>query len=221
MSAITSPTSKRGRIPLPGIPRRTSSSQHRGPPPQAVRPVRERAQHRHRGRQRGRARPRTILALAMIGLGLLGLAALARPAPLVVYNASASAPLGFYRVLPVGVLHRGDLVLVRTPIAVRRLAAERGYLPASVPLVKHIAARSGDTVCANHRAVTINGRHVADQLAVDHMGRPLPRWTGCQTLRTGEIFLLMADVPDSFDGRYFGPVPARAVIGKLVPLWRP
>jgi conjugative transfer signal peptidase TraF len=177
----------------------------------------------HRGwrRRRGRTRPRTTLALITIGLGLLGLATLGRPAPLIVYNASASAPLGFYHVLPIGALHRGDLVLVRTPTAARRLAAERGYLPATVPLVKRIAARDGDTVCAINHAVTINGRHVADQLAADRMGRKLPRWTGCQTLRTGEIFLLMADVPDSFDGRYFGPVPVRAVIGRLVPLWRP
>lgn len=157
----------------------------------------------------------------MIGLGLLGLAALARPAPLIIYNASASAPRGFYRVLPIGVLHRGDLVLVRTPIAVRRLAAERGYLPATVPLVKRIAALTGDTICAIDRAVSINGRHLADQLAADRMGRPLPHWTGCRTLHSGEIFLLMAGVPDSFDGRYFGPVQISAVIGRLVPLWRP
>lgn len=157
----------------------------------------------------------------MIGLGLLGLAMLGRPAPLIVYNASASAPLGFYRVLPTGVLDRGDLVLVRTPIGVRVLAAERGYLPATVPLVKRIEALAGDTVCAIDHAVTINGRHVANQLAADSMGRPLPHWTGCETLHAGEIFLLMPGVPDSFDGRYFGPVPVSAVIGRLVPLWRP
>jgi type IV secretory pathway protease TraF len=31
--------------------------------------------------------------------------------------------------------------------------------------------------------------------------------------------LLMPGVPASFDGRYFGPIRASAVIGKLVPLW--
>lgn len=171
-----------------------------------------------RRRRRGRARPRTILALGMLGLGLLGLAALGRPAPLVIYNASASAPIGFYRVLPVGVIRRGDLVLARTPDSVRNLAAERGYIPATVPLVKRVAAVAGDTVCAADHAVSIDGRHVADQLAADRLGRPLPAWTGCRTLRTGELFLLN-NVPDSFDGRYFGPVPASTVIGKLVPLW--
>lgn len=174
---------------------------------------------RGRRHRRGRSRPRAILALGSLGLGLIVLTALGRPAPLVIYNASASAPLGFYRVLPVGMLRRGDLVLARTPNSVRRLAAERAYLPANVPLVKRIAALDGDTVCALDRAVTIDGRHVAVQLAADRLGRPLPAWTGCRTLGPDEVFLLMEGVPDSFDGRYFGPVPARAVIGKLVPLW--
>jgi conjugative transfer signal peptidase TraF len=172
-----------------------------------------------RRRRRVRPRPRAILALGALGLGLIGLAALGRPAPLIIYNASASAPLGFYRVLPANPIRRSDLVLARMPDSVRRLAAERGYLPANVPLVKRIAALSGDTVCALDRAITIDGRHVADQLAVDRLGRPLPAWAGCRTLGPGEVFLLMAGVPDSFDGRYFGPVPASAIIGKLVPLW--
>ena len=169
-------------------------------------------------RRRGH-RPRAILALGMLGLGAAGLPLLGRPAPLLIYNASASAPIGLYRVRPADPIRRGDLVLARTPPSVRRLAAERGYLPESVLLVKRVAATVGDTVCARDRAVTIDGRHVAEQLAADADGRPLPAWTGCRTLGPDEIFLLMADVPDSFDGRYFGPVPASAVIGRLVPLW--
>src|SRR3546814_3022581 len=46
----------------------------------------------------GRRRPRAVLTLTMFGLGLIGLAALARPAPWLVWNASASAPIGLYRV---------------------------------------------------------------------------------------------------------------------------
>ncbi len=61
--------------------------------------------------------------------------------------------------------------------------------------------------------------HVADQLLFDRRGRPLPNWTGCRTLAEDEVFLLMEGVPDSFDGRYFGPVPMTAIIGKLASLW--
>jgi type IV secretory pathway protease TraF len=51
------------------------------------------------------------------------------------------------------------------------------------------------------------------------MGRPLPQWEGCETLGPGEFFLMMADVSDSFDGRYFGVTERRGIIGRLVPLW--
>jgi len=39
------------------------------------------------------------------------------------------------------------------------------------------------------------------------------------TLRRGALFLLMADSPASFDGRYFGPTMPRLIVGKATPLW--
>lgn len=178
----------------------------------------ERFLGRAQRRRRVRRRPRTVLALALFGLGLIGLATLARPAPWLVWNASASAPIGLYRVLP-GTPIRGDLVLVRTPDSVRQLAAERGYLPQNVPLVKRVAAQGGDVVCAADDVISVNGRVVAERLARDRLGRPLPAWTGCQTLGPDDVFLLMEDVTGSFDGRYFGSVHRAAIIGRLAPLW--
>jgi conjugative transfer signal peptidase TraF len=155
-------------------------------------------------------------ALGGLGIGLLSVG---RSEPLLVYNATASAPVGFYRVLPPSPLRQGDLVLAGTPASVRLLAAERGYVPATVPLVKRVAALRGEMVCAVGHSITIDGRHVADQLLVDRLGRALPAWSGCRTLDQGEVFLLVEGVPDSFDGRYFGPVAMSAIIGKLTPLW--
>jgi type IV secretory pathway protease TraF len=60
---------------------------------------------------------------------------------------------------------------------------------------------------------------VAETLLIDRAGRPIPAWRGCPTLARDEVILLMADVPASFDGRYFGPTPSAAIIGRLVPLW--
>jgi conjugative transfer signal peptidase TraF len=143
---------------------------------------------------------------------------LVRPAPLLLWNASASAPVGLYRVMSSTPIQRGDMVLLRTPDSVRDLAAERGYLPLAVPLVKRVAALAGDMVCAVGDDLFINSKWVAGRLERDPLGRPLPHWEGCQNLGD-ELFPLMADVPSSFDGRYFGPVPMSAVIGRLVPLW--
>ncbi|MDZ3836998.1 MAG: conjugative transfer signal peptidase TraF [Rhodospirillales bacterium] len=178
----------------------------------------EKVLSRAQRRRRGRKRPRTVFALTLFGLGLIGLATLARPAPWLVWNASASAPIGLYRVLP-GKPASGDLVLVRTPDSARQLAAERGYLPHDVPLVKRVAALDGDTVCAANDVISVNGRVVAERLAHDRLGRRLPSWSGCHLLDGGEAFLLMEGVADSFDGRYFGPVPTVAIIGRLAPLW--
>lgn len=166
--------------------------------------------------RRRRAVRCSVLALAGAGLGLIAWAAVSSPTPRIVYNASASAPLGFYRVLPVQPLRRGDLVLAHTPDSMRQLAARRGYLPATVPLVKRIAALSGDRVCATGKVIRINGVAFATRRAADGAGRPMPRWTGCRTLQSSEVFLLMAGVPNAFDGRYFGPSALRDVVGRLV-----
>jgi conjugative transfer signal peptidase TraF len=138
--------------------------------------------------------------------------------PVLVYNASASAPLGFYRLVP-GAIRRGDFVLARLPDPVAHFAAARGYLPLSVPLIKRVAAVSGDRVCAGARAIRINDQAVDVVLARDGRGRPLTAWQGCRTLVDDEVFLLMAGVHSSFDGRYFGPISSSALIGRLVPLW--
>jgi conjugative transfer signal peptidase TraF len=160
---------------------------------------------------------------AVFGLMALGMVLIVagRHTPSLIYNASASAPIGLYRVLPAAPLGVGDLVLVPMPRSVAPLAAGRGYLPMSVPLVKRIAALAGTTVCAVGNRVSIGGEFVAERLASDRAGRALPAWTGCGRLGAGEIFLLMKDVPDSFDSRYFGPVAAGTVIGRLAPLWLP
>jgi conjugative transfer signal peptidase TraF len=172
-------------------------------------------------RRRGgrRRRPHQTLVLAGLGLGLIGCAWLADSAPRLVWNASASAPLGLYRVEVGARIARGDAVLAVLPDAPRRLAAERLYLPADVPLIKHVAAMAGDRICGEGDGVSINGRVVAHRLAHDSKGRPLPRWTGCRVLADSEVLLLMAGVPGSFDGRYFGPVDAAQIVGKLLPLW--
>jgi type IV secretory pathway protease TraF len=111
------------------------------------------------------------------------------------------------------------LVLAHLPESAARLAADRRYLPMSVPVVKRIAAVADDLVCADSGIVVINEHVAADTLLIDREGRPLPAWKGCRSLVPGEVFLLMEGVPASFDSRYFGPLPVTSVIGRLVPLW--
>ncbi|WP_419964928.1 S26 family signal peptidase [Sphingopyxis granuli] len=159
-------------------------------------------------------------------IGCGGLAAalaatlLAPPRPRFVWNASASAPVGLYAVGDGVTLARGDMVIARVPDEYRMFAARRRYLPANVPLVKRVAAAAGDEVCAAGARVTVNGQFVARRLDRDGGGRPMPWWSGCAELRSGEYFLLMAESPASFDGRYFGVCEAGDIVGKARLIWR-
>jgi len=155
------------------------------------------------------------LVVAISGVALIGFSAIAHT-PLLVWNASASAPIGLYRVMS-GAPKRGDLVLVRPTNPIAKLAAERRYLPMGVPLIKRIAAMGGDDICAFDGAIIINGKIVARQIEADNEGRPVPRWNECRALDADEIFLLLKPA-DSFDSRYFGPVPRAQIIGRLAPL---
>jgi len=142
------------------------------------------------------------------------------PRPLLVWNVSASAPVGLYAVGSAGDLARGDMVIARVPGMMRMFAARRGYLPANVPLVKRVAGRPGDRVCASGAVVRVNGHVVARRLLADARGRAMPWWSGCVSLVEGDYFFVMSESPASFDGRYFGVSRIDDVVGKAVLLWR-
>ena len=158
------------------------------------------------------------LALLAGSLAALGWAALTTSPPRLVYNASDSVPVGWYRITPANSLTPGDLVLVHLPPEVRSLAAQRGYLPANVPLLKTVAAMAPQQVCMRGSQVRIDGVLVAKRMRWDRQGRALPTWQACSRLVGDELFLI-SNNPASFDSRYFGPISADAVIGRAQPLW--
>lgn len=156
-------------------------------------------------------------AIGLLGAGLAVTVAFP-PRPILVWNASASAPVGLYHVGATQPAEAGDMVIARPPDHYRLFAARRHYLPLNVPLVKRIAAVPGDTVCALGQEIFVNNRWVAERRPHDGKGRLMPWWSGCVTLRHGFLFLLM-DSPTSFDGRYFGPTDPRDIIGQARLIW--
>lgn len=163
------------------------------------------------------ASTRCAIATGLI-IGLVGSSAIAPPRPRLLWNASASAPVGLWWVAPCAPIERGDMVVARLAEPWRGLAARRRYLPSNVPLIKRVAAGPGDLVCAIGPVIMINRRPVATRLARDRFGRPMPNSSWCHMLRDGAVFLLMDD-PASFDGRYFGAISRSDVIGRAYPLW--
>jgi len=171
--------------------------------------------------------PHLVLALcAILGIAALAAPALHAPAVRWVYNPSDSVPRGWYRMTSaseagsvVAGLHVGDVVLARLPADAAALAAQRGYLPARIPLLKRIGAMAPQRVCTVQRTIHVDDVPVAFVRETDGRGRDLPLWSQCRALRDGELFLLSATNPASFDSRYFGPIDAAAVIGRARPMW--
>ncbi|WP_299613988.1 S26 family signal peptidase [uncultured Tateyamaria sp.] len=158
------------------------------------------------------------LLAAGLSLGLLAVAQIDR-APRLIWNTSASVPIGLYVVRASHGPRLGDLVAVRLPEDLSSWVVERGYVGADTLLLKRVAAVSGMTVCRNNLEITIDGSIVAEAASADQHGRPLPRWTRCVTLASDDVFLLITDVADSLDGRYFGPLSADTILGRAIPLW--
>lgn len=175
-------------------------------------------------RRLGRRSPRRPSRVGLLATGAAALAALLfpaihRPHLRLVWNASASVPLGLYRIEPRAHAGVGDMIALRPSQALARFMAERRYVEAGALLLKPIAAVGGSTVCRKGRSITIDGRAVATALAHDRFGRPLPHWSGCLRLGPDQLFLIAPTTAGSFDGRYIGAVPRAQIVGRVTPLW--
>lgn len=142
-----------------------------------------------------------------------------QPAPRLIWNATASTPIGLYVLRPVGPLRSLELVVVRPPEPIASYLADGGFLPRGALLLKHVMALPGQTVCRAGDAISVDHVEVGVAMTRDHLGCSLPRWSGCRTLTPDEVFLMNPTMPDSLDGRYFGPLPVASIVARAVPLW--
>ncbi|WP_414711324.1 MULTISPECIES: S26 family signal peptidase [Spongiibacter] len=162
-----------------------------------------------------------VLLLMAGSLFALAWVAFTPPTARVIYNASDSVPMGWYRVTPLDDISAtqpdaiavDSIVLTRLPASVAILADQHGYLPLQVPLLKRVGAVAPEHVCISGGNVRIDGVQVAAILPADAQGRPLPVWQQCRPLVDDELFLLSNTTPASFDSRYFGPVRRKALLG--------
>ena len=159
------------------------------------------------------------LVTVAVAVGAIGITLGAKPAPRFVWNASESVPTGLYQVQPTHHLIVTMLVVAYPPDPLASFLADRGYLPRGVPLIKRVLALSGQTVCRAGPIITVDGIEMGAARKYDSRRRVLPAWDGCRIVGGGEVFLMNRDEPASLDGRYFGPIPLNAVVGRAVALW--
>lgn len=158
-----------------------------------------------------------VTYFATLGMIVLGLIA---PHPRLMWNQTASVPIGLYHLSNPVALKVGDLVVDRPPAALSRYMQSRHYVLAHVPLLKYVGAIADQLVCRHGSVVSVDGLAVATALVRDHANRPLPVWQGCHRLHRGDVFLLNPAAGDSFDGRYFGVLPITTIIARADPIWR-
>jgi conjugative transfer signal peptidase TraF len=138
---------------------------------------------------------------------------------MLIWNASASAPIGFYAVAPIENLQVPDLVVALPPPLIAAFLDARGYLPIGVPLLKRVLALSGQTVCRTGPDIIAYNAVIGRAQVRDRTGRLMPVWQGCRRIADDEVFLMNWDVPDSVDSRYFGPLPRTSILGRARPVW--
>ncbi len=139
--------------------------------------------------------------------------------PAYIWNASDSVPIGLYRVRPADKLFVTELLAVQAPEPLATFLDLNGYLPAGLPMLKRVLALPGQTVCRSGRTISVDAIEMGEARDRDGRGRTLPKWQGCRVVGEGELFLMNWQSDDSLDGRYFGVLPASAVIGRARPVW--
>lgn len=140
-------------------------------------------------------------------------------APRLLWNASASVPIGFYTISRADRIDVPDLVAVLPPEPIAYFMVQRGYVGRGVSLLKHVLGLPGQRVCRDGRVITVDAVPLGEARDRDSRGRHLPAWQGCRIIAEDEVFLMNLDVSDSLDGRYFGPLPGSTVIGRATPLF--
>ena len=145
--------------------------------------------------------------------------AVCEPLPLYVWNASESVPIGLYRLRPADNLFVTELVAVQPPEPLATFLDLNGYLPVGIPMLKRVLALPGQTVCRSGLTISVDDDRHGRGAGSRQPRPPLPEWQGCRVVGEGELFLMNWQSEDSLDGRYFGFLPASAVIGRALPVW--
>jgi len=93
------------------------------------------------------------------------------------------------------------------------------WFPPDLMVVKRLVGLPGDRIVVSAEATTVNGVVVGEGLDVaPTLKRPPTDFVRDLVLGEGELWI-MGDTRDSFDSRYWGPLPTHQIIGGAYGLW--
>lgn len=154
----------------------------------------------------------SLVTLALAAIVMLLAPQQTRPGTFV-WNFTPSVPVGLYHI-DAPAWKKGDRVAVRLSGRAAGILLHAGVLEPGRLLLKRVAAADSDIVCREGETIRINGAPVAHAKSVDSRGAQLPTWSGCEQLGVRQV-LLLGEMPDSFDGRYFGPTDVGDIMGRI------
>lgn len=135
----------------------------------------------------------------------------------ITYNTTTSMPRGFYLIVPIKKISRYDIVEFVPPLTGLTFLRNQRLVPQSGLLLKYVFAVPGDNVCVRNDAIWVNDRKVGKVYHVAE-GKLLPQAKICGKLKEDQYLLLSNKRSRSFDGRYFGIVVARNILGRAIPV---
>ena len=134
-------------------------------------------------------------------------------------NFSSSQPIGIYhKPLFNGHLQKNDLVFIKVPSAIQDYVYGRKWLPKGGLLLKNVGGLPGDVFQITNNTFSINQVYIGPVSHFDSQGRPLPCLRGTYKVKNGYFLPVSTWIPNSFDGRYFGAIPVKLIIGKAKPI---
>ena len=130
-------------------------------------------------------------------------------------NMTASIPLGIYYLEEPNEIHRGDTIVFDADDDVMNIAVERGWLKPGMHFIKYVYGISGDIYSIRNGRYIVNGKDEGPVQKYDSRSRALPSFLhdGDYIVPNGYV-LVGTPVVNSFDSRYYGPVPLSRVYNK-------
>ena len=137
--------------------------------------------------------------------------------PVLLVNLTPSIPKGFYYISTEKKPKKGDFVAFHLPKKIRESLGGRSWLHPTYPFIKKIGAISKDLICREGNEITINTTQLFLASKKDSQELGLPTWSGCVEIKA-DFFLPIGQHSSSFDGRYFGQISNKQIIGQATPL---
>ena len=157
-----------------------------------------------------------FLALLFIAAIFLTVGLLKKHGYAITYAVTVSMPKGWYLIVSPEKIARHDIVQFKPPEQALNFLHKEHLIPRSDLLLKYVVGLPDDFVCNKNGVILVSQKKFGTVYQFDSKGIKLPKSSFCGKLGHDQYLLLSDRVKNSFDGRYFGPIYKKDIIGRAV-----